>query len=175
MGHHERRLRDQGGYFCRVQHLSSVHLPTLAREALIRDQVTLRPASLRVCHLPRKNLVHLAFELPEGLGGAGWYATHHALAQLLSTGQTATVHVYVHLPAELEEVVAYADGHWVGGERLCYADVDASDEETADDALFARLQDTWPLGHLAQVFGVSRQELLALESSPDGVRLDLPD
>ena len=49
--------------------------------------------------------------------------------------------------------------------RVRYQDVEPSEEEAADDGLFARMQDRWPLGHLAQVFGVTRKELLGLANA----------
>jgi hypothetical protein len=118
------------------------------------------------------NLVRLAFDGPGAT--AGWHAEHHALAQLLSTGQSLAVHAYAVEPYEYELVVAYADGRRVGGERVRYDEVEVSDEEALDDALFAKLQSRWPLGHLAQVVGLTRQELLALRRHPALQRIELP-
>jgi hypothetical protein len=116
-------------------------------------------------------VVRLAYDGPGAT--ASWHAQHHALAQLLSTGQSLAVHAYTIEPYEYEEVVAYADGRRVGGERVRYDEVEVSDDEALDDALFAKLQSRWPLGHLAQVVGLSRNELLALRKHPALERIAL--
>lgn len=166
-------MKPQGGYICRAQHLSTVHLPTLAREALKREKLPSDGTQLVMSRGRGGNVVRLAFERSPDLDDAHWYLTHHALAQLLSSGQTLAVQVYVLLPAELEEVVAYADGRRVGGERIRYRDIDLTDEEQEDDRAFEKLQARWPLGHLAQVFGLTRRELLKLYRRGDTARIAL--
>nr|WP_225937470.1 hypothetical protein [Myxococcus sp. RHSTA-1-4] len=98
-----------------------------------------------------------------GRQGAHWYAAHHALPRLLSREANVTVHAYVYDPDEGEEVIAYGNGRRVGGERVVYEDVELPGRvEDVDDAAFARMQERWPVGHLAYVFGLSRKELLRL-------------
>lgn len=120
---------------------------------------------LQVSVNPRRKVVRLAFEGPfsSGRQGAHWYAAHHALPRLLSRAANVTVHAYVYDPDEGEEVLAYGNGRRVGGERVVYEDVELPGRpEDVDEAAFAHMQSRWPLGHLAYVFGLTRQELLRL-------------
>ncbi|WP_223756394.1 hypothetical protein [Myxococcus sp. RHSTA-1-4] len=113
----------------------------------------------------RRKVVRLAYVGPftAGRQGAHWYAAHHALPRLLSREANVTVHAYVYDPDEGEEVIAYGNGRRVGGERVVYEDVELPGRvEDVDDAAFARMQERWPVGHLAYVFGLSRKELLRL-------------
>ncbi len=130
----------------------------------------------------RRKVVRLAFDAPHTYGrrGARWYAGHHALACSLSRAAGATVHAYVFDPEEYEEVIAYGNGRRVGGERVVYEDVELPEElvvgqgaeDGAQEQAFERLRARWPLGHLAYVFGLTRDELLRLPRA-EGVLLPL--
>jgi len=123
----------------------------------------------------RRKVARLAFLGPQATGrrGALWYADHHALARMLSRVANATVHVYVYDPEEREQVIAYGNGHRVGGDQVVYEDVELSGEEEQDDAAFTRMRARWPIGHLAYVFGLTREELLGLPRASSGVVLPL--
>ena len=62
----------------------------------------------------------------------------------------------------------------VGGERLSYDEVELPEclDGEFDDEAFARMQERWPLGHLAWVYGVERELLLQLHRM-QGTRLVL--
>jgi hypothetical protein len=134
---------------------------------------------LQVSVNSRRKVVRLAYVGPftAGRQGAHWYGAHHALPRLLSRAANVTVHAYVHDPDEVEEVIAYGNGRRVGGERVVYEDVELPGRpEDVDEAAFARMQSRWPLGHLAYVFGLTRQELLRLPQAPGRVvTLEGPD
>ncbi len=124
----------------------------------------------------RRKVVRLAYVAPftAGRQGAHWYGAHHALPRLLSRAANVTVHAYFHDPDEGEEVIAYGNGRRVGGERLVYEDVELPCEpEELDEAAFARLRSRWPVGHLAYIFNLTREELLALPHAPSSMLLDL--
>jgi hypothetical protein len=123
----------------------------------------------------RRKVVRLAFQTPLTIGGRGarWYADHHALPRLLSRAANATVHAYVYDPSECEEVIAYGNGRRVGGDRVSYNDVELSGEEEQDDAAFKRMRARWPMGHLAYVFGLAREDLLGMPRSTPSVVLAL--
>jgi hypothetical protein len=123
----------------------------------------------------RRKVVRLAFQAPliSGARGAQWYAEHHALPRLLSRAANATVHAYVYDPSECEEVIAYGNGRRVGGDRVSYSDVELSGDEEQDDAAFTRMRARWPMGHLAYVFGLAREELLGMPRSTPNVVLAL--
>ncbi|WP_224249664.1 hypothetical protein [Hyalangium gracile] len=131
--------------------------------------------NLHVTVIRRRKLVRLSFVgLPAaGRGAASWYAEHHALPRLLSRAANATVHTYVYEPAAGEQVIAYGNGHRVGGDQVIYADVEMSGEEEQDDAAFTRMRARWPMGHLAYVFGLTREELLGMRRTAPGVVLSL--
>jgi hypothetical protein len=131
--------------------------------------------SLHVTVIRRRKVVRLAFQTPLTTGGRGarWYEDHHALPRLLSRAANATVHAYVYDPAECEEVIAYGNGRRVGGDRVSYNDVELSGEEEQDDAAFKRMRARWPMGHLAYVFGLAREELLGMPRSTPSVVLAL--
>lgn len=131
--------------------------------------------SLHVTVIRRRKVVRLAFQAPliTGSRGARWYAEHHALPRLLSRAANATVLAYVYDPAECEEVIAYGNGHRVGGDRVSYSDVELTGEEEQDDAAFTRMRARWPMGHLAYVFGLAREELLGMPRSAASVVLAL--
>jgi hypothetical protein len=151
-----------GGYLCRLDSLSPGQLISLAREALASDQASAEGCSIQVSALLPKRVVRLAFDAPHTYGrqGAHWYQTHHALARLLSLHRQVNVHAYVLDPDCFEEVATYGSGRRVGGDRVDYDELELCDEEAAfDDQAFVRARERWPLGHLAQILGVSRDSL----------------
>ena len=57
---------------------------------------------------------------------------------------------------------------------MVYEDVELPGRpEDVDDAAFTRMQERWPVGHLAYVFGLSRKELLRLPLATPGQVLAL--
>lgn len=170
-------LEAHGGYLVRLERFAGVELIRLARQALAMDLGALVPgAALRVSVSHRRKVIRLAYVGAHegGRRGAHWYAAHHSLPRLLSREANLTVHAYVFDPDEGEEVIAYGNGRRVGGERLVYEDVELPcGPEAFDDAAFARLRSRWPVGHLAYIFNLPREELLALPNSPASVLLDL--
>jgi hypothetical protein len=150
-----------GGYLCRLESLPGDELPRLAREALASDGEPSEGAGLLVSVV--KRVVRFAYDAPHTYGrrGAHWYGRHHALAAKLSTALGVTVHAYVFDPDELEQVVSYGGGHRVGGETLCYADVEVDEDELSEEA-FDKLRERWPMGHLGRLLGLSRREVLRL-------------
>ncbi|HEX8697411.1 MAG TPA: hypothetical protein VF815_01110 [Myxococcaceae bacterium] len=121
--------------------------------------------ALRVSVHRRRKLVRLAYEGVYGAvrQDARWYSEHHALARVLSRAANATVHAYVYNPDAYEEVIAYGNGRRVGGDKLTYEDVELPEATgDMDDAAFAQMRSRWPLGHLAYVFGLKRDDLLKL-------------
>ncbi|HLL52232.1 MAG TPA: hypothetical protein VK447_01715 [Myxococcaceae bacterium] len=159
-------MKAHGGYFCRLEALDA-RVVRLAREAFEVDGGTGDGTTLRVSVIPRRRVVRLAYETPEleGEAGARWYEGHHALPRMLSRELNVTVHSYVLMPDEFEQVTAYGAGRRVGGELLRYDDVDIPGcGETMSDADFEKLKSRWPLGHLAYVFGVPRAMLLGMAS-----------
>jgi hypothetical protein len=169
-------LESHGGYLCRVEALDAPHVVTLARRALCLDGID-DPAevSLLISALPHRKIVRLAYDAPFTYGrrGAHWYERNHSLARLLSRELGAVVHAYVFDPEEMEQVVSYGQGIRVGGERLYLEDVELTEEEAEDDLAFERLKERWPLGHLAHVYGVGREELLRMPRCAEGALLDL--
>jgi hypothetical protein len=170
-------LEAHGGYLVRLESFSGLELVRLARQALAMDLGALAPgAELRVSVSHRRKVIRLAYTgaHEDGRRGAHWYAAHHALPRLLSREANLTVHAYVFDPDEGEEVIAYGNGRRVGGERLVYEDVELPCEpEELDEAAFARLRSRWPVGHLAYIFNLTREELLALPHAPSSMLLDL--
>jgi hypothetical protein len=157
-------LEAHGGYLVRLESFRGLDLVRLAREALALDGAAGCLPALRVSVNRRRKVVRLAFlgAAMSGRQGAHWYAEHHALPRLLSRAANTTVHVYVYDPDESEQVIAYGNGRRVGGDRVVYDDVELSGEEEQDDAAFKRMRAHWPMGHLAYVFGLTREDLLAL-------------
>ena len=154
----------QGGYLCRLEALDA-RVVRVARDAFESEGERGSGASLRISVIPRRRVVRLAYEAPHLTGekGARWYDSHHALARMLSRELAVTVHSYVLLPGEFEQVAAYGGGRRVGGDRLRYEDVEIDGlGESLDDSGFEKLKSRWPLGHLAYVFGVTRDALLTL-------------
>jgi hypothetical protein len=152
-----------GGYLCRFEDVDVAWLAQVARFALEEDGQRPDDVALQVTVLGGPGLVRFAWDAPftYGRAGARWYLSHHALARRLSEHLKTALHVYVFDPDELEQVMAYGNGRRVGGETLRYVDVELPDEED-DEAAFERLKSKWPLGHLARVLGVAREELIRL-------------
>jgi hypothetical protein len=124
----------------------------------------------------KRKLVRLAYEgAPVAeRQGAHWYEEHHALARLLSRASNSTVHTYVFDPDSHEQVIAYGNGRRVGGDKLVYEDVELPGEtDEMDDAAFAQMRSRWPLGHLAYVFGLKREDLLRLPRASSSAVLGL--
>ena len=147
----------------------------LARQALVEDGAP-TDSLLSVSVYPRRKIVRLALDGPHTAGrqGSHWYSEHHSLARMLSRAASLTVQAYVYDPQEYEQVIAFGRGHYVGGERLNYDDVELPEclDGEFDDEAFARMQSRWPLGHLAWVFGVERELLLQLhQMSPTRLSL----
>ncbi|MBN1203547.1 MAG: hypothetical protein JXB05_01305 [Myxococcaceae bacterium] len=147
----------------------------MAREALALDGVSGVLPSLHVSVIRRRKVIRLAFVGPTaaGLMDAHWYADHHGLPRLLSRAANATVHAYVYDPRECEQVIAYGNARRVGGDRLEYDSVELSGDEEEDDAAFTRMRASWPMGHLAYVFGLTRDELLGMSRTASSVVLAL--
>ncbi len=164
-----RGLDAQGGYLCRLESFDQLDLVGLAREALTLDGVEPSGHAITVSAIPKRKVVRISFRGPgfEGREGARWYDEHRTFAELLSQSVKATVHTYVFDPDELEQVMAYGNGRWVGGERVKYDEVEVDGE--LDEVQFEQLKARWPLGHLAYVFGVTREELLRLGRQPTAV------
>jgi hypothetical protein len=161
-------LEAHGGYLCRVESLDA-DIVRMASGALPADGGDPANASLQVSVIVRRKVVRLAYDTPltYGRAGARWYEHRHELARVLSAALTVTVYAYVFDPEELEQVVAYGSGARVGGDRLRYEEVDVTlgGAGELDDAAFEKMKARWPLGHLAYVFGVTRQELMRLPRS----------
>jgi len=158
-----------GGYLSRLEQLESSELIRLACQALAEDGQGVHSCSLAVSKVPRRSVIRLAFDSPHTYGrrGARWYEEHHALARLLSRELHTTIHAYVLDPEEFEQVVTYAGGGKVGGERLEYDQVD--DPIDGSDEEFAELNARWPLGYLARILGVTREDLVKLPRAPSAL------
>ncbi len=170
-------LEAHGGYLIRLETFRGLELVRLAREALAQDGVSGPLPSLHVSVIRRRKVIRLAFvgPSPGARLDASWYSEHHALPRLLSRASNATVHTYVYEPGEGEQVIAYGNGHRVGGDGVVYADVELSGEEELDDAAFMRLRAHWPMGHLAYVFGVTREDLLGMPRAVPSMVLPLDE
>lgn len=168
-------LHAHGGYLIRLESFVGLELLQLARQALALDGVTGVLPGLQVSVIRRRKVARLAFVGPSTAGpqGVHWYAEHHALPRLLSLAANATVHAYIYDPEQCEQVIAYGNGHRVGGDRVVYDSVELSGEEEMDDAAFTRMRARWPMGHLAYVFGITREELLGIPRVVSGVMLAL--
>ncbi|MDP1920420.1 MAG: hypothetical protein Q8L14_29520 [Myxococcales bacterium] len=152
-----------GGYLCRFEDVDVAWLQQVARASLEEDGQKTDDVALQVTLLGGPGLVRFAWDAPFTYGrqGARWYLSHHSLARRLSEHLKTALHVYVFDPDELEQVMAYGNGRRVGGELLRYVDVDFDIDED-DDVAFEKLKNKWPIGHLARVLGVAREELLRL-------------
>jgi hypothetical protein len=170
-------LEAHGGYLIRIESFRRLELVQLVREALASEGLAGGLPSLHVAVIRRRKVVRLAFAGPRA-PGPSWYATHGRLPQLLSQAANATVHAYLYEPSAQEQVIAYGNGRRVGGDRVVYDDVELPlPLEEMDEAAFAHMRSRWPLGHLAYVFGLKREELLGLPrvSSSAVLALDAPD
>ncbi|MBX5482852.1 MAG: hypothetical protein IRZ16_13580 [Myxococcaceae bacterium] len=173
-------MESHGGYLCRLDSVDASNLVRVARQA-IRLEGVKDPSdvSLLVSVIPERSLVRLAWDAPftYGRSGARWYATHHELAVLVSRKLRTTVHAYVFDVNESEEVTSYGNGARVGGERLVLSDFEPPDDLevdiASDEAWFESLRAKWPLGHLARVYGVTRDELIRMPRYATSVLLDL--
>jgi hypothetical protein len=157
-------MEAHGGYLLRLEDFDSERLVGAARLALAQEGLAAEmDAALSLTVMPDRKVVRLAFDAPFTYGrmGARWYENHHAFAKLLSRELDTAVHAYVLDPDEMEMVTTYGNGTCVGGERLMYEDFDPG-EAVDDEHQFERVKRRWPLGHLAHVFGLSREELLRM-------------
>lgn len=172
-------MESHGGYLCRLDSLDARTLVRLARRALPLEGITDRgEVSLLVSALPHRKVVRLAYDaaFTYGRRGARWYEGHHALARLISRELGTPVHAYVLDVDDLEQVTSYGNGQQVGGERLRLEDAELPDDvdlDTLDDLAFEALKEAWPLGHLARVYGVTREELVRMPRHARGVLIDL--
>jgi hypothetical protein len=157
------RTDAHGGYLLRAESLDGLDLPGLARAALARDGLPAASASLFLSVDAPRRLVRLAYDGPHTYGAAGaeWYRQHHSLAAALSLCLEGTVHAYAFDPDAFEAVTAYGGGAAVGGETLLYEELDLEVDELTERA-FEALQEKWPMGRLARLLGLSREELLRL-------------
>jgi len=170
-------LESHGGYLLRLESFDGVDLVRLAREALSEEGVAEDvECGLLVSLSPRRKVIRVAFDAAFAYGrkGAQWYAAHHLLASRLSHELQVTVHAYSFDAEHCEEVIAFGNGRRVGGERVIYEDVELpeTDDGELDERAFEHLKSRWPLGHLAYVFGLTRDELLRLPRAAS-VLLDL--
>lgn len=155
-------MESHGGYLCQYEDVDAAWLQTIARLALEEDGQGTEDVGLLVTVLGGPRIMRFAWDAPFSYGrqGARWYLTHHALARRLSEHLRVTVHAYAFDPDECEQVTAWADGRRVGGELLRYEDAVLPDDD--DDVDFEKLQQKWPLGHLARVMGVAREEIIRI-------------
>ncbi len=161
-------MESHGGYLCRYEDVDVSWLQHMAQKAVEEDGQSPNDCGLQVTVLGTPGIVRFAYDAPFTYGrrGARWYLTHHALAKRLSAHLNATVHAYVFDPDELEQVFAYGNGRRVGGELLRYDDAVLPDELEDDEVSFEKLKGKWPLGHLARVLGVAREELIRIPRRP---------
>jgi hypothetical protein len=161
------RIDAHGGYLFRAESLEGLDLQPLAREALQADGVSPASSGLFVSLDVDRRLVRLAYDGPHTYGpaGADWYRSHQALARALSGALPSTVHAYAFDPDRFEAVTAYGGGAVVGGETLLYEEQDLEVEELSE-AAFEEERQRWPMGRLARLLGLSRQELLRLPYVP---------
>lgn len=155
-------MESHGGYLCQYEDVDAAWLQQIAREALIEDGQSPDDAALLVTVLGGPRIARFAFDGPFSYGRAGarWYLTHHALARRLSEHLNVTVHAYAFDPDEVEQVVAYGGGRRVGGEVLRYEDAELPEDD--DDGGFQKAQAKWPLGYVARVLGIRREQLLRI-------------
>ncbi len=156
-------MESHGGYLCQYEDVDVAWLQNVARLALDEDGQSADDTGLLVTLMGGPRIVRFAWDgaFTYGRAGARWYLTHHALARRLSEHLRVTVHAYAFDPDEVEQVVAFADGRRVGGELLRYEDAELPEGDD-EEAAFQRLQASWPLGHLARVMGIAREELLRI-------------
>ncbi len=174
------RIDAHGGYLLRADSLAGVPLQRLARTALQAEGLSPQAAGLLVSVDMDRRLVRLAYDGPHTYGppGAQWYRDHQALAAALSSASLGTVHAYAFDPDRFEAVTSYGAGSPVGGETLVYEERDLDVEELSEEE-FEALRDSWPMGRLARLLGLGREELLRLPYAPgtllelEGPELDL--
>jgi hypothetical protein len=152
---------------CLYEDVDVSWLQQVARLSLAEDGTACDDVGLQVTMLGGPRLVRFAWDAPFTYGrlGARWYLTHHALARRLSEQLGVTVHAYVFDPDELEQVVSYGNGRRVGGELLRYDEAELPDDDD-DDVAWEKAKQRWPLGHLARVLGVAREELIRIPRQP---------
>lgn len=148
---------------CQYSDVDAAWLQHIARLSLEEDGQPGDDVGLLVTVLGGPGIARFAWDAPFTYGrqGARWYLTHHALARRLSEHLGVTVHAYAFDPDEVEQVIAYANGRRVGGELLRYEDAELPDDED-DSSAFEKLQQKWPLGYVARVLGIAREELLRI-------------
>jgi hypothetical protein len=154
-----------GGYLSRYEDVDTAWLARLGASALAEDGEQTDDCGLLVTVLPGARVVRFAFDGAHSYGRAGarWYLRHHAFARRLSEHLATAVHAYVFDPDDLELVVSYGNGRHVGGETLRYEDAEMPDiEDDEGEISFELMKNRWPLGHLAKVLGVHREELIRL-------------
>ncbi len=161
------RIDAHGGYLFRAESLVGIDLQALARTSLEVDGVSPSGSGLFLCRDVERRLLRLAYDGPHTYGpaGADWYRGHHALARALSVALPGTVQAYAFDPDRFEAVTAYGGGAVVGGETLEYEALDLEVEDLSEAAFEAERQ-RWPMGRLARLFGLSREELLRLPYAP---------
>jgi hypothetical protein len=171
-------VESHGGYVCQYEDVDASWLQRLARQALSEDGEAPEEVGLLVTVMGGPRIVRFAWDAPftYGRAGARWYLAHHALARRLTEHLRVTVHAYSFDPDEGEQVVAWADGRRVGGDALRYAEAELVDDEAGDDEqAFRRLQSRWPLGHVARVLGIAREQLLRIPRQTTAlISLDAP-
>jgi hypothetical protein len=160
-------LSAHGGYLLRPESLRSLDLVEVARSALAFEGADPSDAAIQVSVLRSPGVLRVAFDAPftpYGRRGALWYRDHHAFARLASEHIAGAAHVYAIDADRFESVTSYASGHKVGGDSVVYDEVemDFGDEDGTDVTAFEEMRARWPVGHLAQVFGLTRDELLHL-------------
>jgi hypothetical protein len=160
-------LSAHGGYLLRPEGLRSLDLVEVARSALALEGQDPSEASIQVSVLRSPGVLRVAFDAPftpYGRRGALWYRDHHAFARLTSERIAGAAHVYAIDADTFESVTSYASGHKVGGDSVVYDEVemDFGDDEGTDVTAFEEMRARWPIGHLGQIFGVTRDELLHL-------------
>ena len=159
------RVEAHGGYLSRYEDVDVAWLAQIARLALDEDGQAHDDCGLLVTVLPGPRVIRFAFDGAHSYGRAGarWYMTHHAFARRLSQHLQTAVHAYAFDPDDLELVASYGNGRHVGGETLRYEDAEFPDGDDEDEELsFELMKLKWPLGHLAKVLGVHREELIRL-------------
>jgi hypothetical protein len=161
-------VESHGGYVCQYEDVDASWLQRVACQALAEDGQGHEDVGLLVTVLGGPRIVRFAWDAPFSYGRAGarWYLDHHALARRLSEHLPVTIHAYAFDPDEVEQVVTWANGRKVGGEALRYLDAelpeDGDGEGADEDEAFRRLQGSWPLGHVARVLGIAREQLLRI-------------
>jgi len=165
-------VESHGGYVCQYEEMDVPWLQRVARRALAEDGEDAKATGLLVTMIGGPRIVRFAWDAAFAFrrSGAQWYLSHHALARHLSLALKVTVHAYAFDSEELEQVVTYACGRRVGGEMLSYHEVELPEDDGAgEEEAFRRLQAGWPLGHLARVLGIGREELLKVRRRSSAV------